>query len=274
MQVRRPHPELAPFVEAFWYVEADLPPGLERKLPSGEMQLVVNLAEDELRWYDGPRLDQRRTTHGAGLCGVLAGPVGIDTAEQQRVVGASFRLGGTLPFFAEPGAALTEPVIGLEALWGRPGSTVRERLLEQPTPDRMLQELETLLLERVVRPLHPDPVLAAAVLALDSGRSVAGVVDTLGMTASTFTRRFRQATGLAPKPFARVRRLQRVLGSLPGRSRGMDWAAVAVRHGFFDQAHLINDFRALTGLTPSAYQPRSAMEPNHARGHELASEQE
>lgn len=270
---RVPCPALAPFVEAFWYVEDDLPPGRERKLPSGEMQVVVNLAEDELRCYDGPRLDQRRRTHGSGLCGVLARPVGIDTAEQRRVLGVSFRLGGTLPFFSEPAAALTEPVIGLDALWGRAGATLRERLLAEPTPARMLRAMEAALLERAVRPLEPDPALAAAATALNRGSPVGEVVRALGTTPSTLTRRFQHGIGLAPKPFARVRRLQRLLASVAGRAP-VDWATVAVRQGFFDQAHLINDFRTLTGLTPTAYEPRSALELNHARGRELASEQE
>lgn len=145
---RRPPPVLAGFVEAFWYVEGDLPPGRERKLPSGEMQIVVNLAEDQPRWYSGAQLDQRRTTHGAGLCGVLAGPVGIDTAEQQAVLGVSFRLGGTLPFFTEPAAALAQPVIGLDAVWGAAGAHVRERLLDQPDPSAMLGAMERILWSR------------------------------------------------------------------------------------------------------------------------------
>jgi AraC-like DNA-binding protein len=263
--MRRPAAALAPFVEAFWYVEGDLPPGRERKLPSGEMQIVVNLAEDQLRWYGGAQLDERWTTHGAGLCGALAGPVGIDTAEQRRVLGVSFRPGGTVPFFAESAEALTEPVIGLDVLWGRTGSTLRELLLDQHTPEAMLRTMEAALLQRVVRPLRPDAVLVTATAALDRGRSIGGVVDALGMTRSTFARRFRHGIGLAPKPFARVRRLQRVLGTVSAGT-AVDWAAVATRHGFFDQAHLINDFRALTGLTPSGYEPRSATEPNHVPG--------
>ncbi|MGI8693152.1 MAG: DUF6597 domain-containing transcriptional factor [Geodermatophilaceae bacterium] len=265
--LRHPSAALAPFVKAVWYVEDDLPPARERKLPTGEMQIVVNLTEDELRWYGGTRLDQPRSTHGAGLCGVLAGPVGIDTAEQRRVLGISFRPGGTLPFFSAPARSLTEPVIGLDALWGRAGQTLRERLLEHRSPAAMLAAMESVLLDRVVGSLRPDPALLAAAAALSSGNPVGGVADALGTTRSTFTRRFRHGIGLAPKPFARIRRLQRVIGSLrrpePAPGAAVDWAEMAARHGFFDQAHLINDFRSLTGLTPAAYEPRSGTAPNH-----------
>lgn len=263
MTVHRPGWPLAPFVQGIWCWSDDLPDARERRLPTGEMQLVVNLAEDELRWYDGPDLDRPGRTHGAGLCSALSGPVGIDTAEQRHVLGVSFRPGGTLPFFGPPADALVDPVIGLDALWGRAGRQVRERLLEQPDPAAMLVEMGRILLEQVVRPLRPDRGLTAAVLALDRGRPVHRVVDLVGTTPSTLARRFRHGIGLGPKPFARVRRLQRMLGAC---GPGVDWAELAVRHGFFDQAHLIHDFRDLTGLTPTAYAPRSRTEPNHVPG--------
>lgn len=258
--IRKPTQAIAPFVDALWYVEETLPPGLERKLPTGAMQIVVNLREDSLRWYEGAELATMRGMRGAGLCGPILRPVGIDTAEQQVTAGVSFRPGGTTPFFDPPASVLAEPIVELHELWGDDGATLRERLLEQATPRGKLDVLERLLLDRLSGP--PDPGLARAVTALDTGATVGQVIDRLGATASTFNRRFRAAVGLTPKRFARARRLQRVLRAA-SFDADIDWAATAAEHGFFDQAHLINDFRLLTGVTPSRYRPRSAAEHNH-----------
>jgi AraC-like DNA-binding protein len=43
----------------------------------------------------------------------------------------------------------------------------------------------------------------------------------------------------------------------------VDWAGLAVEHGFCDQSHLVHDFSSITGITPSAYRPRSANAHNH-----------
>jgi AraC-like DNA-binding protein len=92
--------------------------------------------------------------------------------------------------------------------------------------------------------------------------SLSAVTSSLGLLPKRFVRRFSAQVGLTPKLFARVRRLQRVLAAIE-LDRPVDWAAVAAEHGFYDQAHLVNDFRELTGITPTAWKPRSATEPNH-----------
>lgn len=265
--MRRPSPLLRPFVDLLWYADEPLPPGLERKIPTGRMQIVVNLAEDELRWYDGAGLDRPTATRGTGLCGPAMRPVGIDTAEQRMTAGVSFRPGGTVPFFAAPAEAVSEPVVELGELWGRSGSDLRERLLAESSPAAVLRTLERVLLDQVVHPLRVERGIEAAVSALGRGLSVQAVVEHVGTTSSTLSRAFRRAIGLAPKPFARALRLQRVLDTtlrLPADSTPTpDWSAIAAEHGYFDQAHLINEFRALAGVTPATYRPRSPIERNH-----------
>ncbi|TDC49421.1 AraC family transcriptional regulator [Jiangella ureilytica] len=259
MLVRRPRPELAPFVSHLWYVDDPLAPGRDRTLPTGAAQLVVNLAADSLHWYDGADLSVRRGVGGAGVCAALARPIGVDTADQARTAGVVFRPGGAVAFGDVPAAALTDPVTSLADLWGPDGVGVRDRVLTARTPAERLDVLESVLVGRLRERL--DGAVAFAAGALSRGVAVARVAERTGLSASTLQRRFRAAVGLSPKQFGRIRRLQRVLLSASGHD--VDWAQVAVRHGYFDQAHLIHDFRALTGLTPGRYRPRSAAEHNH-----------
>jgi AraC-like DNA-binding protein len=83
----------------------------------------------------------------------------------------------------------------------------------------------------------------------------------LGRTERTLLRRFTAQVGLSPKAFARVLRLHRLIASVPLRQE-VDWARAASDYGYFDQPHLINDFRALTGTTPGGFHPRIS-DPTH-----------
>lgn len=261
---RQPAAALAPFIAHLWHFEdpdGDLVHARERILPTGTMQLLVNLHEDELRSYhDGSR--EPRRTRGAALCGPYTGHFAIDTAEQRAIMGVSFHPGGAAPFFAAPADALRETDVEVDQLWGRDGAVLRDRLLEQPTAAERLRTLEAVLLARVVRPLAPDPAIALAISALGRDVPVAAVAARLGYSARRLISSFSTQVGLTPKRFARVRRFQRVLAAITG-GPPTPWAELALACGYFDQSHLIHDFNAFSGLHPTGYAPRGPGGQNH-----------
>jgi transcriptional regulator GlxA family with amidase domain len=63
-------------------------------------------------------------------------------------------------------------------------------------------------------------------------------------------RAFAREVGVRPKLFARIARLNAFLERLgdPQRARMVD---LALEAGYFDQAHLLRDFRTLAGRTPA-----------------------
>jgi AraC-like DNA-binding protein len=252
--LRPPPPLLRPFVESLWYFQGGaFPHAKERILPSGNVQLLVNLHEDELRSWHGEGYRRLKRLGGAALCGAFTHHFAIDTAEQEHILGVNFRPGGAAPFFALPIDALTEEHVELRDLWGRAGATLRERLLDQPTAAARLALLEKLLVERAVHPPVQPRALAVALQALDRGTPIAAVTTHLGLTPRRFIREFSEVVGLTPKRWQRVRRFQRVLMAA---QEGADWAELALHCGYFDQAHLIHDFRAFSGTSPSRYRPR------------------
>jgi AraC-like DNA-binding protein len=254
-------PVLRPFIEAIWYYAGELPHARERIVPAGNMQLLVNLHEDELRTYEDADFARVCRMRGAAVSGPYARPFGIDTAEQRRIVGVSFKPGGAAPFFAVPSQQLRDQHVELEALWGRDGAQLRERLLEAPSPAAALQRLEALLLERAAHRLELDKLVDFAIGALERGVPVQRLTAALGITPNRFIRHFRDAVGLTPKRFARVRRFGRVLESIE-QGRPIAWSALAADCGYFDQAHLIHEFREFSGINPTHYRPTGGR--NHA----------
>ena len=262
--MRRPSTVLAPFVDQLWYFQGDLPHGRERILPTGTMQLLVNLHEDELRSYHGEGLASVHRIGGAALCGAFTRHFAIDTAEQREIVGVGFRPGGAFPFFAAPADATCEVHAELGDLWGRDGQVVRERVLEAATPQGKLAVLDTILRERAVRPLASDGSLEHATVALAGGASVAAVAEQLGTSSKTFGRRFSERIGLTPKRYARVSRFQRVLDRITA-ARPPAWAELALDCGYFDQAHFIHEFREFAGICPTDYDTSGTGGRNHVR---------
>ena len=70
------------------------------------------------------------------------------------------------------------------------------------------------------------------------------------MSSRHLRRSFTASVGMSPKAVARTIRFHRVLAATDAVPQ-VDWADVAARCGYSDQAHLIHEFTAFTGFTPA-----------------------
>jgi AraC-like DNA-binding protein len=250
-----PGPPLCDFIEDFWFYRSDRPAHLkERIVPSGTIELVVNLRDDEFRIYDRGRPGICERFPGAMVSGTYRRFFVIDTAEDTAVLGVHFKPGGALPFFGRPLCELTDTHVNLEALWGRSARELRDRLREANTPIHAFRLLEASLRAR----LSPSAVRNGAVrFALDalggtSPTTVREIIDCVGLSHRRFIEIFKAEVGLTPKLFHRIQRFERIL-ALARAQPAPDWSHLAVDSGFFDQSHLIRDFVEFSGFSPEDF---------------------
>ena len=260
--VRQPAPPLAGLVRAMVYRAGEQPrTSVEKILPGPETGLWVSLNRDAFRSFD----DAGRASQVPGA--MVAGPTSracvIEFEEGHAHISVTFALGAPSCFLGVPLAQTRDELVALEALWGRSGACLRERLLEARTPGDALAVMESVLLRQLTGGT-PDPAVLAAAEALTRGLPVSDVSRDLGLLPRTLRRRFTAQVGLTPKRFARVQRMQRVVRGLHGQSQ-VDWAALAAEHGYADQPHLADEFRELVGVTPNEYLRSRIDGPNHLR---------
>lgn len=265
---RRPRPPLDLFVDSVWICRQPAgPPTLERILPTGAAQLIINLKEDQTRLYDPERAYRCVATSGTVLSGVQSRFQVIDNSEQEHVAGVAFKAGGAVAFHAVPAHETADQDVALEDLIGAARtSALRERLLESDSAEAALDAIETALLEMwTSKTLHP--AVAFALNTIDRAphmTSIAAITDAIGMSAKRFIERFKREVGVTPKRYCRVRRFQQAIASAH-RGPAVTWTQVALDCGYFDQAHFIHDFRSFSGVTPSAYQAARTPFPNHVK---------
>ena len=265
---RRPRPPLDLFVESVWICRQPRGPHrLERVLPTGAAQFIINLDEDETRLYDPEHGYRCSSTSGSVLSGGHSRFQVIDTFEQEHVAGVAVKPGGTVAFLRVPAHETADCDVPLEALLGvRWTATLRERLLESDTAGAALEAIETALLELwTSKAIHPAVTFALGVIdRAPETASIAAVTGAIGMSAKRFIERFKNEVGMTPKRYCRVRRFQRALASAH-RPAGVDWTQVALDCGYFDQAHFIHDFKSFAGVTPTAYHAARTPFQNHVK---------
>lgn len=258
-----PAPPLSAFVSKLWLHEGEpRPHGKERILPTGRIGMVINLLEDETRIY-GRETGEVRRTGGVTVTGACSEFFVIDTAEQQWCMGVELTIGGAAPFLGMPASELQNATVPIDALWG--GIDLRGRLLAAPAPEAKFRVLEQALLERMARGAERHPAVGFALrefLQVPHARTVAEVTDQVGLSPRRFIQVFREQVGLTPKLFCRVRRFHEVIRRVH-QGRDIDWTGVALSCGYFDQAHFIRDFKAFSGLNPSAWLAQRGEHLNH-----------
>jgi AraC-like DNA-binding protein len=181
--------------------------------------------------------------------------VGTMTVEQSYdmpagtvMTGVRFLPGMAGEFLAVPPVRLTDRVVPLEDLLGRQASELQARLAAARSAADRARVLGSFLR---IPPAPPDPV-RRAIEALVEARGIADldwVAAQSNLSPRQFRRRCLEESGLTPKHLCRVLRFRHALSMAraPGRP---DWALIAADAGYFDQAHLIRDFREFTGRTP------------------------
>ena len=170
--------------------------------------------------------------------------------ETAEFTGIRFRPGMAKRFLGVSAAELTDIAVPFDDIQARPARELSRRLDDAHS----IQKAMAILM--AAAPL-PDPALTPAQRAIEALTQVNGNtnLDITAQQAGLSTRQFRrlclEEAGLSPKRLCRILRF-RYASQLALRCKRAGWAAIALHAGYFDQAHLIRDFREFTGTTPMA----------------------
>jgi AraC-like DNA-binding protein len=254
--------ELQSCVSAFWASGPEpFSFARERVLPSGVMHLAIRLDGSGVRLYDDETDANGRLIAHAVVAGTRDRCYLKDVRESSRSVGAVLRPGAARLLFGCGADALANRHVALSDLVGDAAIGLQQALAASTSPVRQIALLQAFLRSRLrpVRGLHPQ--VAAALAGLANGDRVATLAEVSGCSHKRFIALFRDATGLAPKCYARVQRLQRALAI----GATSNWSDTALAAGYSDQAHLNREFRAMTGTTPQAWRAVAVTSSHHVR---------
>jgi len=236
----RLHPpaDLALWVECFWMVTWDLDcPYLQETLPHPNFYLA---------FQDG------RCTVG----GVNTGKSSHLLEGRSGVFGITFRPGGFRPFMREPAVALANRIVPAAEVFTQGVSALEGRLhtLEWDE-DRMLAVTAAFLRDREPAPDANVELSVRLIEEIRGDNTIKAVKDLerqTGMSKRSLQRIFREYVGTTPKWVIQRFRLHELVDRLNSGEQP-DWCQLALELGYFDQAHLINAFKAVVGSPPGQY---------------------
>jgi len=231
-----PSLKFAQHVECFWMHRSDGPVRNFHVFPDGCSDIIF---EQPARNYGG-----------LAIVGTMTRAQASNIPGAHSTFGVRFRPGMAARALRIPGSVAVDQSIPLAGAWK---ATVVRDLFDQLAGSRSPRQTIARFEASFADPVPLDPVEKALAWLAECGGQLS--MDALADATSLSPRQFRriclERTGLSPKHLARVLRFRRA-AEYSNRSH-LDWADVAVASGYYDQAHLINEFKELAGISPAQF---------------------
>lgn len=246
-----PHPDLAGAVRLYQGFSGVSPrPIRRRELPFGNIVLILNF---------GPcyRVIDRQTgageTRGSFVAGLHERYVLVDNDHIDRCVHVDLSPPVAHRLLRMPMAALHERIVELRDLIGAEADRLLDRLAGAVDWQARFAILDSWLLDRVAPARPASPEIAWAWRQIESRRGairIAAIADTLDWSRKRLVAGFREQIGIPPKTLCRVLRFRHAIELFSVEAGPA--AEIADACGYADQAHMIREFRTVSGLTPGA----------------------
>lgn len=258
---RPPAPPLDRYVESLWHYTGLQPDhSLEKLLPDGAVELIIDLTDFPKRLHDPRDLGLKRLYRRAWISGMRSEFLVIGADPGSSMMGIRFLPGGVGAFLPFPAAEIADRVVELDAVWGRAATSLRDELLHAAAPEERFAVVERFLIARHHDRFEPRPVVLEALRRLRRTQGPIRVMDVaadLGVSQKHLIELFDRSVGMKPKVVHRVFRFIRALERIDA-GEDIDWAGLALDCGFYDQAHFNREFRAFAGATPTEYRERDS----------------
>ena len=254
-----PHAALRPDVIGYaGYRESASLPIWRREVPSAVIPVIVNFGA-AFRIRHGPATDRDHASFTAGL---FSRPVIVGSTGDAYCVQVNLTPLGALRLFHLPQSELADRTVSLDEILGAEGRSLADELHDAENWSARFAVLDRFIARRFAAARETSVAVneAWASLARHHGRvSIVEIARSIGVSRRHLAKLCRSEIGMTPKSLARILRFDhaRRLGRTVPR---LGWAELACEAGYADQAHLVREFRAMSGLTPSELLRRDRIE--------------
>jgi AraC-like DNA-binding protein len=244
---------LRPFIQFYTQAEVSLrDPLVIRPIPARASPMIEFVFGDRFKvcyWESREEV----TTPAVALVGMLTRPHAtlLHQGEFHSFV-IAFEVHGLTDLFGVPSSEVTNHTYDADAVLGKPIRELEQRLGNSETFHQRISVANHFFAERLKHAQAVDRMAFAADQILSSSGKLpsAELAGQAGIGARQFQREFSARFGASPKLFSRIVRFQNALDT-KARSSTKSWTDVAHELGYFDQMHMVHDFKEFTGESPT-----------------------
>ncbi|MDR1504298.1 MAG: helix-turn-helix domain-containing protein [Prevotella sp.] len=234
----QPHPFLSQYIETYWsstdFAEKEVK---RRVLPDGCVDIIFSFHQQSL-----PHIVGTMTTF-----------LEVEYLGEVRFIGIRFKPGGITAFTRVPVNEFTDSRVELFSTESVFDKSFSEDIAWERSTTDILSFVDNYLLSRIPKLSLLDERVDYAVSLIKQGKGnipIPLIAEQACLSKRQFERRFLAGIGISPKAFSRIIKFKNTHHLLKSGAN-QSLFDLAVDCGYYDHAHLIKEFKRLSGSLPS-----------------------
>lgn len=253
--IAKPSVYLSKFIKHYWTLENCIPNGLEHIqtiVPSGLLELIF--------YFDNkPTSDSRNKS--ISDCSLITGQLNeyyeLKITGKISLFSVIFQPYGLSAFIDMPIQELYNQNVPLRLILKNEVDEIETKIAEAKNFEERIALVEGCLL-RILKKKelkYSFERIYNCIYKINQTKGQIGISELASeacYSRKQFERNFQNSIGTSPKQFLRIIRFQHAIDR-KSKDNGINLTDLTYQCGYYDQAHMINDFQKLSGLTPQQY---------------------
>lgn len=234
---------LEPYVACYWTVDFHCFDSgkLHRIIPDGCVDIIFDLRAPSF-------------SKGAIVTGLMTTFETMNLTQNYSLFGIRFFADKARRLFQYPVSEMIGYRVFLEDIWGKEAEYVAEEVQSANEVSEIIERVEAILLRRLHRgESESEQLLQSGMQIMYVGQgnlSIRALADKLSYSERHVRRMFQRELGISPKELLGIIQFQSLLQEL-NKNSAASFADIAVKYGYYDQPHLIRNFKRYYGLAPN-----------------------
>lgn len=250
-----PEAELAEYVLSIvYYKDFKVEHTMDKFLPDGTTNLVINLYDEPRYIYDNSTLNKKQECKECWFSGMQTEYLTISSDNESEMLVVSFKAGGSFPFIDQNLYQFINKVVHAKNVFPNI-LELRTQLIQTHESDHKIKVAEDWLKANLKNDSFSGEIIQHFVKQIQNATGslkFKEIAKQSGYSQKQFIHLFKKHVGLTPKQFHRIVRFNEILNAI-FKKEVVDWTYVVHEFGYYDQAHFIKDFQAFSGHNPKKY---------------------
>ena len=234
-----PHPELSRYIQCFWHYKSD-------DSSDNPSVIIPDNCSDIL-------IDVSQQGKISSLfTGTMTKPI---LSSRKQLIGIRFKPGYAYSFFGIPMKEFTDLIVELDDFW-KDTDRLEQGINSHDDIFQRINYLQNMLISRQYKflPIHAGLSNALQIISYNTGfNSVEKLGSETGISRQHLRRIFLDYVGINPVQYMRISRIRKTIKQIRNEKKHPNMSSIAQDLGYYDQSHMIMDFRKFTGSPPNKF---------------------